>query len=247
MDSKIVVGLAAYNEEAALPGLIKNIINVRKVLGDRLSIVIVNDGSEDNTGDIAQEFSRRYPFIKVLNHDKNRGLGKAMKTLLEHVTDHFNEDDILVTMDADNTHTPDIIPAMVDKLENEKLDVVIASRFTRGGREIGLSLVRRFYSRGAMIFFKIFFPIKNVNDYSCGFRAYRIGFLKKAIDAYDGKLVTTDGFDCMAEIMAKFSRIGVKAGEYPLVLKYNLKEGKSKMKVARTILGYFSLLKKVKK
>ncbi|MDD2481943.1 MAG: hypothetical protein PHF82_07435, partial [Lutispora sp.] len=58
---------------------------------------------------------------------------------------------------------------------------------------------------------------------------------------------TSKGFECMAEILARFSKIGVEAGEYPLILEYNLKEGKSKMKVLRTIKGYFSLVHRVKK
>jgi len=61
-----------------------------------------------------------------------------------------------------------------------------------------------------------------------------------------GQLVTTNGFDCMAEIAARFSRIGIRAGEVPLILNYGLKDGESKMNVARTIRGYFSLLGKVR-
>jgi len=246
MSSNVVVGLAAYNEEAGLPGLLDKIIELRKDMGDRLSVVVVNDGSRDGTHHIVEEFSRRHPFIRLIDHEKNRGLGEAVKTILNHVTGCFDDEDILVTLDADNTHTPGIIPDMVEKLETEKLDVVIASRFTKGGREIGLSPMRKLYSRGAVLFFKMFFPIKGVNDYSCGFRAYRVGYLKKAAQAYNGHLVTTSGFDCMAEIMARFARIGVRAGEYPLVLRYNLKQGASKMKVAKTIWGYFGLLKKVR-
>jgi dolichol-phosphate mannosyltransferase len=59
-------------------------------------------------------------------------------------------------------------------------------------------------------------------------------------------LITSSGFECTAEILARFSKIGVKAAEYPLVLEYNLKTGKSKMRVARTIVGYFGLVRKVK-
>ena len=107
-----------------------------------------------------------------------------MYTLFCHVGQNYGQGDILITLDADNTHNPNIIPNMVDKLVKEKLDVVIASRFAEGGKEIGLSIERKIYSRGAAAFLKLFFPIENVHDYSCGFRAYDIGYLDKAIKAY---------------------------------------------------------------
>jgi dolichol-phosphate mannosyltransferase len=84
-----------------------------------------------------------------------------------------------------------------------------------------------------------------VRDYSCGYRAYNIGFLRRAQSVW-GRLVSVTGFECMAEILAKFSRLKPSAGEYPLVLHYELKAGSSKMNVLRTIRGYVSLLKKVK-
>lgn len=247
MDSNIIIGLPAYNEEGALPKLFDKLLFLRDVYGDRLRIIVVNDGSSDNTENILKEYKESHDFIDYINHDGNQGLGRAMHTLFCHVSQNYGKDDILITLDADNTHNPNIIPEMIDKLIKEKLDVVIASRFTPGGKEIGLTIERKIYSRGAAAFLKIFFPIANVHDYSCGFRVYDIGYLDRAIKAYEGKLVTSKGFECMAEVLARFSKIGVKASEYPLVLEYNLKEGQSKMKVLNTIKGYFSLIHRVKK
>lgn len=244
---KVIIGIPAYNEEAALPKLLDKFILLEEVFGNSLRIVVVNDGSSDQTASILEEYSDHHYFIHYIHHSQNRGLGAAMSTLFNHLLENYNDQDIAVTLDADNTHNPKIIPTLVSKLENEKLDVVIASRFTEGGEEIGLSFIRKVYSRGAKLFFKLFFPIPNVNDYSCGFRAYRIGYLRKAFDYYDGKMITSNGFECMVEILARFSKIGVKAGESPLVLEYNLKETPSKMNVTKTISGYFRLLKKVKR
>jgi dolichol-phosphate mannosyltransferase len=74
-----------------------------------------------------------------------------------------------------------------------------------------------------------------------GYRCCDIGYLKRAMKAYGGGLVTSKGFECRAEIIAKFSVIGVKAGEYPSVLDYGAKRGKSKMKVAKTVRGCIAL------
>lgn len=245
--TKIIIGLPAYNEEASLPKLLDKLVLLEDNFGSNLKVVVVNDGSSDRTGEILKQYSEKYPFVHYIHHFKNKGLGEAMKTLFDHLLKTASDEDIAITLDADNTHNPKIIPALVKKLQEEKLDLVIASRFTPGGKEIGLSVLRQVYSRGAKLFFKTFFPIKNVNDYSCGFRAYRMGYVRKAFATYDGEVITSSGFECMVEILARFSKIGIKAGEYPLVLEYNLKESPSKMRVMRTISGYFKLLNKVKR
>lgn len=247
MDYYIIVGLPAYNEEEAIPKVLDKLLFLKDIYGDRFRILVVNDGSTDNTEEILKEYRESYDFINYINHNVNQGLGRAIYTLFYHVSHKYGKGDILVTLDADNTHSPKIIPFMVDKLIKEELDVVIASRFVKGGREIGLSMERKLLSRGAAAFLKLFFPIENVHDYSCGFRVYDVDYLDRAIMAYGGDLVTSRGFECMAEILARFSKLGVRAGEYPLVLEYNLKQGESKMKVLRTIKGYLSLPLKVRK
>lgn len=247
MNHKVIIGLPAYNEGQVLHKLLDSIQPLRQEMGEAMEVLVVNDGSTDTTEKTLEEYSSRYPCIHYLNHPQNRGLGAAMSTLFANVIERCDENDILVTLDADNTHRPEIIPHLVNMLEQEGLDVVIASRFTRGGREIGLSIPRKICSRGAGLFLRTFFPIPNVKDYSCGFRAYRLGYLKRAIKLYNGQIITCSGFECMAEILARFSKIGVSIGEYPLELHYELKKGASKMRLTRTILGYFRLLRVVKK
>lgn len=247
MNPKIIVGLPAYNEEKNLDKLLDKINNLKSVIGDSLRVIVVNDGSTDGTEAILKRYADRYGYIGYLNHPRNLGLGNAMATLLRYAAEHFNSQDILITFDADNTHNPNIIPSMVALLNAENLDVVIASRFTRGSREIGLSEIRKLYSRGAMVFCGLVFHIKHVRDYSCGYRAYQIGFLKKLIAAYGGNVISSGGFECMVEILAKAGKIGVRAGEYPLVLEYNLKEGQSKMNVGKTIMGYMRLALQVRR
>jgi dolichol-phosphate mannosyltransferase len=245
MSPKIIIGLPAYNEEQSLPQLLEKIVLIRKDLGNELDVLIANDGSTDRTKTCLDHFEREYEFIRVIHHTVNKGLGVAIQSILSHVIGHYDDNDVLITLDADNTHNPYLIPALFQKLQEEHLDVVIASRFIKGGKEDGLSIFRKICSRGAKLFFKLFFPIEQVNDYSCGYRCYRIGYLRRACLQYGGSLITSSGFECMAEILAKFSKIGVRAGEYPLVLQYHLKQGKSKLKVLRTVRGYFRLLSKV--
>lgn len=246
MQRRVVVGLPAFNEAASLPLLLEKLNLLRLELDGALAVLVVDDGSTDETARILKEYARLHSFIGVRSHETNRGLGAALGTLFAEAVGRYDDGDVLVTIDADNTHDPAIVPELIDKMERENLDLVVASRFASGGREIGLPVLRRVYSRGASLFFRLFFPIGTVRDYSSGFRCYRIGYLRRAAERYDGRLITASGFECNAELMARFSKFGVRAGEHPLVLKYNLKEGKSKMRPARTIAGYFRLLRMVK-
>ena len=242
---KVLIALPAYNEALGIASVLGGIINLREVSKYSMEVLVVNDGSTDETANIVHSLSFGRDFISLINHDSNRGLGEAVKTILHYAVDILDDEDVLVTLDADNTHTPLLIETMIDTLLLKQLDLVVASRFIDGGMEIGLSNMRKLYSRGAMYYFKLFFPIENLNDYSSGFRAYRMKNLREACNIWNG-LVTTSGFECMAEIAAKFSRMNIRAGEVPLVLRYDFKKGKSKMKVANTVRGYFSLLNKVR-
>lgn len=174
--SKIVIGLPAYNESQGIAKLIDRINLVRQDFKVKLEIFIVNDGSSDDTEQYLKKYSQMFPHISYVNHPHNQGLAQGMRTIISYSTNHLKPDNILVVLDADNTHNPNIIPAMVEKLVSQGLDIVIASRFEKGGQEIGLSPYRKFLSRGASLFAKIVFDVKDVKDYSCGFRVYRVSF-----------------------------------------------------------------------
>jgi len=242
---KVLIALPAYNEEANISNVLTDICRYRQKSRYELELLVVDDGSTDQTPCIVEQFARRHGFVNLIRHKKNKGLGEAIKTIFRYALNYLEAEDVLVTMDADNTHNPFLIESMVGNLIIRNLDLVVASRFATGGCELGLKALRKFYSRGAMFFFKLFFPIKNLNDYSSGFRAYRAGIIRQALEEWD-ELVTTNGFDCMAEIAAKLSKMAIRAGEVPLILRYELKKGASKMKVAQTVKGYFSLLAKVR-
>lgn len=239
--AKILVGLPAYNESQAIAKLLDRIIKVRDNYNRELEVIIVNDGSSDDTEKYLKSYSQNYSYIKYINHATNMGLAQGMRTIIDYSTSNYGDDDILIVMDADNTHNPRIIPNMAEKLEQKNLDIVIASRFEYGGEEIGLSSYRKILSRGASLFAKVVFNIKNVKDYSCGYRAYRIRFLKKMKQYYGENLIEAEGFECMIELLVKAGLLKANIDEYPLVLEYNLKETPSKMKAIKTIMGYFRL------
>ncbi|WP_051330859.1 glycosyltransferase family 2 protein [Aneurinibacillus terranovensis] len=239
---KTFILLPCYNEEKALPLLLNRISDVFE---DESSyeVIIINDGSYDETLPIAKQYSKRMP-VHIIDHGVNKGLGSAMKNGLQYAATVAAYEDVVVALDADNTHNPTLIKEMINKLKKEDLDIIIASRYAKGGQEIGLSLHRKFLSLGASTILKMFFHIPGVRDYTCGYRAYSAAILKQAHLIYNNALVEELGFVCMAEIIIKLSLIGAKIGEVGLVLRYDQKEGKSKMKIIKTINRYLQLITK---
>lgn len=233
MDMVFII-LPAYNEEEALPPLLESIAALRPALPD-LRVVVVDDGSADATAQVVRAFVERYPWVGLVQHERNRGLGEALRTGLQAALAEAADGDVLVTLDADNTQPPEAIPALVGRL-NEGCDVVIASRFRRGARVYGVPLLRRLYSRAMSLLFRVAFPIPGVRDYSCGFRAYRAEVLRHAQAAYGERFITERGFAATAEILFQLARLGnVRFGEVPFTLRYDRKPTATKMPVAKTI------------
>ena len=239
-DVMIYVVLPTYNEESGLEKLVFELKAVMEAASLQYEIVIVNDGSKDGTLEIAQKLSDSVP-VQVIDHGSNRGLGEALKSGLGKVQRISKPEDIIITMDADNTHPPDLISLMITKI-NEGYNLVVASRFVKGAREFGLRAHRKLLSRGASLLFRTLFPIKNIKDYTCGYRAYQAGLIQKAFAEYGDSFIREKGFNSIAEILLKLRSEKLRACEVPLLLHYDRKKGPSKMPVVKTILRYGTLL-----
>ena len=243
----LYIVLPAYNEEAALKNLLADIAISCKNIDTQ--IIIVNDASTDQTLSIAEAYVRTHQNVRVLTHENNMGLGAALMTGFKYVLENrknFKDDDIILTMDADNTHPAKHIPQMVDRIHSGA-DLVVASRYAPGGVQYGLNRRRRILSWGAGHVMGIFFPITGLKDYSCGYRAYRASVLDKAYRYYGEQLIENRSFAAMVELLIKVVAYCKTVCEVPLSLHYERKIGCSKMKICATILGYVSLIIKLKK
>ncbi|RJP59327.1 MAG: glycosyltransferase family 2 protein [Candidatus Auribacter fodinae] len=239
--------LPLYNEENAIVPLLENVEKVVPKLGAPLRVVIVDDGSADKSVERIKEYSKRKNAVsaEVIPHPKNMGLGQAMRTGIYTLAQKVNDDDIVFTMDADNTHNPEHMPSMETAVKAGH-EVVVASRYCSGGEERGLKLYRSILSRGASTLLSIVFHCKGIRDYTCGYRAYSGRLLKEAYQTYGDQLITEDGFTCMAELLIKVHPLAESASEVPMVLRYDLKGGASKMKIMKTIIRYWHLIKVLK-
>lgn len=240
----IWVVLPAYNEEKSLPALLSAIDEAMFDTGLAYKILVMDDGSTDRTGEVAREVAARLDLPLVMErHAKNLGLGMTIRDGLLKAAELADPKDILVTMDADNSHSPELILRMV-RLAREGYDVVIASRYRQGSRIRGVPLLRRALSYWGSWLFRLMFPIPGVRDYTCGYRAYKAHVFKKVLERYGPEFFDQEGFQAMVDILLKLRREDLLFAEVPFVLRYDLKEGESKMRVARTIKNTLALMAK---
>lgn len=230
---KVVIALPAYNEELSLPPLLAAIRRDLSEAGLLYEVIVVDDGSADDTALVASQASFDMP-VCVVKHPHNQGLAAALRTAFQSALAQTQSGDIIVTMDADNTHLPGSIARLVQMIR-EGNDVAIASRYQAGARVVGVPFHRNLLSFAARGLFKVCFPIKGVHDYTCGYRAYRRDLLNEAAHYYGDQFVSEQGFSCMVDVLLKLRRFRPVMGEAPLILRYDQKGGVSKMHVARTV------------
>ena len=205
-------------------------------------LIIVNDGSSDNTKEIIKSYENKFP-IELLNHTTNKNVGQVFRTAFHYILERAKPGDVIVTKEADNTSDLSILPEMLRKIK-EGNDIVLASCYAKGGGIKVTTLIRVFLSSVANFILRTIFPIKGVRTYSSFYRAYNAEVMKKAFKAYDNHLIDEAGFVCMVEMLVKLSRLPVKITEVPMILWCDFRKGKSKMNKPQTIFAYFGLITK---
>lgn len=165
MINGITVITPVYNERG---NLIKFIPIVEKVLCtefDNFEIIIVDDSSPDGSGELADKFAKEYGNIKVLHRPKKMGLGTAYKDGFKLARGR-----LIVSIDSDLSHDPEMLPRMIR--EAETTDIVIGSRYVKGGKIEGRSAWRNLLSAFANWFIRIITGY-GIRDWTSGFRVYR--------------------------------------------------------------------------
>jgi dolichol-phosphate mannosyltransferase len=242
--SVIYVVFPAWNEERVIGQALRALAGAARGCEDRYHVVLVDDGSTDRTVVEAQralaESGGLLP-LTVLRHEVNRGLGAGLRTGLYWCLDHAGDQDVVVTLDADNTHPPALIPALVARL-GDRYDLAIASRYRPGAAVRGVPGYRLLLSRASRLLFQTLFPIPGVRDYTCCFRAYRVPLLRRARLAWGDELCTARGFEAVMDLLLRLAPVGVQATEMGFELDYGERVGRSKMRVIRTIATTLALL-----
>lgn len=240
----IYIVLPAYNEGETIGPLCESLIKYFNKNKNPYRVLIVNDGSTDTTREVAQSYIKKMP-LRIIDHGKNKGLGRAFRTGLKEAVRLAKKDDIIITMDADNSHRPESIVKMIDKI-NKGNDVVTASKFEKGTKIIGVPKNRQLISYVGSFIFRIILPIKGIKEYTCAYRAYKPEILKKAFRYYGDKFIDQKGFASTSDILLKLRRFDIQGAEIPLILRYDLKLSSSKMNTKKHIVDTLKLITKRK-
>ena len=162
--SRVLVTLCTYNERANLPDLIPAIHEH----APQADVLVIDDNSPDGTGDLADEFAARDRRVRVLHRPAKEGLGVATVAGFREALAHGY--DLVLNMDADFSHPPEIIPALLDAAR--RVDVAVASRYVPGGGVVGWGPQRHVMSRAINTYARIVLGL-NTRDNSGSFRCYR--------------------------------------------------------------------------
>jgi dolichol-phosphate mannosyltransferase len=232
--------MPAYNEESEIGSRLRNIEKLMVQKGLPFEIWVVNDGSVDGTVEIVEEVSKEIP-VHLINHDTNRGIGVAFFNGLKELTKSVDDNDVIITLDADNTHNLKSIEFMIKRID-EGYEVVIGSCFCTGGMMIGVPVLRYLLSYISNFLYRLLFHIKGIRTYTGFYRAHSGAALKKALEIFGDRLIEATGFAAMAEMVIKFRQIPLFLTEVPMIIRYDLKGRASKMRVIATIKEHVGVI-----
>jgi dolichol-phosphate mannosyltransferase len=227
----------AYNEEANLPRLIAD-LESRPQLWQGGRLIIVDDGSQDATADVAEAYDGPLT-VEVLRQIPNQGPGRAFDRGFRHALATGAADDLIVTLEGDTTSDLDAIDEMI-ALARGGADVVLASHHAEGSLE-NVSAHRRLLSKAASSVIRRAAGM-SARTVSSFFRVYRAESLQAAYDRYGDAFIREGGFACKAEILIKLDRMGAQVAEVPVSLDWSKREGESKLRVIPTVKGYARLM-----
>jgi dolichol-phosphate mannosyltransferase len=203
VDEAVLVIIPTYNERDNLEAIVARV----RAAVPEAGVLIVDDASPDGTGELADRIAAGDDQVHVLHRPGKQGLGVAyIAGFRWGMKRGF---DVLVEMDADGSHQPEELPRLLSALDGN--DLVIGSRWVRGGRVENWPWRREFLSRGANTYSRLMLDIP-VRDATGGFRAYRATTLRK-IGVDD---VASQGYCFQVDLTLRTVRHGLRVAEVPI-------------------------------
>ena len=227
--------LPTYNERDNLRHALERIREVADGNDLPLHTLIVDDNSPDGTGELADRLAGEYPDVEVLHRSGKEGLGKAYIAGFRHAL--AGGADLLFEMDADLSHDASYLPHFVRLIE-QGADVVLGSRYVRGGGVENWTLSRRVISRGGCLYAQTILGLP-YRDLTGGFKCFR----RDVLEAIDLDAVDARGYGFQIEMTYRAHKLGFKVVELPIIF-VDRQVGESKMSndiVVEAMLGVWRL------
>jgi dolichol-phosphate mannosyltransferase len=219
-----------YNE---CENIYRLVAQVRNLPGD-IHVLIVDDNSPDGTGELADALAATDAGVTVIHRSGKLGLGTAYKAGFAEGLHRGYQ--YLCTMDADFSHNPASLPALLDKA-SQGCDLVIGSRYVRGGRVVGSTRSRKLVSYSANWLAHIVLGV-TIYDCTAGFRCYR----RRALESINLDAIFSSGYSFLIEMAFHCQRAGLRIGEVPITF-VNRTEGVSKISRAEIYRAMYTLLR----
>lgn len=224
---RLLVTLCTYNERENLPELIPAI----HAHAPQAEVLVIDDNSPDGTGAVADAIAADDPRVQVLHRAAKEGLGVATVAGFRHALSRGY--DLVLNMDADFSHPPDIIPALVEAAG--RADVAVASRYVPGGGVVGWGPRRHAMSRAINTYARCVLGL-TTRDNSGSFRCYRAAALRKM----DLDRVRARGYAIQEELLYRCRQAGCTFEEVPFVFKDRTR-GESKIRLADGLMALWVL------
>jgi len=228
---EVFVVVPTYNELENIRLLVPMLLELPLDTG----IIVVDDNSPDGTGELADRLAdEHHDHVRVLHRPGKLGLGTAYLAGFALALQH--QPDFIITMDADFSHHPRYIPAMVEA-GRTGADLVIGSRYTAGGSNPDFPLSRRILSRGANAFARLLLGLR-AQDATAGFRCYR----REVLEALPLDCIFSSGYSFLVELLFMVQRGGYVIGEVPIRFE-DRKRGKSKISEEEIYRAVYTVLR----
>jgi len=202
---RAVVCLPTYNERENLESMIAALGEVLDTSRD--AVLVIDDGSPDGTGEIADRLAAELPWVSVLHRDEKQGIGPAYIAGFRRVLAEGAE--LVLEMDCDFSHDPADVPRLIAAAEDA--DLVLGSRYVEGGGTENWGLLRRFVSRGGCLYAQVLLGVR-VRDLTGGFKCFRGGTL----EAIDLDALSAHGYAFQIETTYRVLRAGLQVKEVPI-------------------------------
>jgi dolichol-phosphate mannosyltransferase len=211
--------LPTYNEAENLERIVHAALPRLAEASPEHRILIVDDNSPDGTGEIADRLAAEMDAVEVLHRAAKRGLGRAYVAGFARALEGGAE--LVIEMDADFSHDPADLPPLIRAAEDA--DLVLGSRYVRGGGVSDWGLFRRALSRAGSLYARAILGVP-VRDLTGGFKCFR----RSTLEAIDYAHARTDGYGFQIELTYRTYRKGLRIVEIPIVFR-DRRAGTSKM------------------